>query len=90
MQALFKLALEDKKYGEVMHMVRHSRLCGQSIISYLQEKGFPEVALHFVSDNKVGLGLFSDTSVFCCVFYVYIRSVCVLVGGFWCCWCCAE
>ena len=53
-QALFKLALEDKKYGEVMHMVRHSRLCGQSIISYLQEKGFPEVALHFVSDNKVG------------------------------------
>lgn len=55
MQALFKLALEDKKYGEVMHMVRHSRLCGQSIISYLQEKGFPEVALHFVSDNKVGL-----------------------------------
>lgn len=52
-QALFKLALEDKKYGEVMHMVRHSRLCGQSIISYLQEKGFPEVALHFVSDNKV-------------------------------------
>eukprot|EP00752_Nemacystus_decipiens_P007324 g6553.t1 len=51
-EALFKLALEDKKYGEVMHMVRHSRLCGQSIISYLQEKGFPEVALHFVSDNK--------------------------------------
>ncbi|CAN0433575.1 unnamed protein product, partial [Hapterophycus canaliculatus] len=51
-KALFKLALEDKKYGEVMHMVRHSRLCGQSIISYLQEKGFPEVALHFVSDNK--------------------------------------
>jgi coatomer subunit alpha len=37
-EALFKLALEDKRYGEVMHMVRHSRLCGQAIIAYLQQK----------------------------------------------------
>ena len=37
-EALFKLALEDKRYGEVMHMVRHSRLCGQAIIAYLQSK----------------------------------------------------
>eukprot|EP00640_Fibrocapsa_japonica_P000008 CAMPEP_0113939256 /NCGR_PEP_ID=MMETSP1339-20121228/5605_1 /TAXON_ID=94617 /ORGANISM="Fibrocapsa japonica" /LENGTH=864 /DNA_ID=CAMNT_0000942713 /DNA_START=20 /DNA_END=2611 /DNA_ORIENTATION=+ /assembly_acc=CAM_ASM_000762 len=51
-EAKFKLALADKKYGEVMHMVKHSRLCGQAIISYLQDKGFPEVALHFVHDNK--------------------------------------
>eukprot|EP01035_Chromulina_nebulosa_P018774 gene18774-24541_t len=33
-------------------MVRHSRLCGQAILNYLQEKGYPEVALHFVNDNK--------------------------------------
>lgn len=51
-EALFKLALERKDYGEVMRMVKHSRLCGQAIISYLQEKGYPEVALHFVQDNK--------------------------------------
>ncbi len=51
-EALFKLALERKDYSEVMRMVKHSRLCGQAIISYLQEKGFPEVALHFVHDNK--------------------------------------
>ncbi len=51
-EALFKIALENKEYGEVMKMVKHSRLCGQSIITYLQEKGFPEVALHFVHDNK--------------------------------------
>lgn len=51
-EALFKLALEDKRYAEVMHMVRHSRLCGQAIIAYLQNKGFPEVALHFVNDSK--------------------------------------
>lgn len=51
-EALFKIALHDNAYGEVMHLVKHSRLCGQSIVSYLQEKGFPEVALHFVHDNK--------------------------------------
>ncbi len=51
-EAKFKLALEDRRYGEVMHMVRHSRLCGQAIVSYLREKNFPEVALHFVTDAK--------------------------------------
>jgi coatomer protein complex subunit alpha (xenin) len=51
-EAQFKLALERKDYPEVMRMVKHSRLCGQAIITYLQEKGFPEVALHFVKDNK--------------------------------------
>jgi coatomer protein complex subunit alpha (xenin) len=35
-----------------MRMVHHSRLCGQAIIAYLQQKGFPEVALHFVRDFK--------------------------------------
>lgn len=51
-EAQFKLALERKDYAEVMRMVKHSRLCGQAIISYLQDKGFPEVALHFVQDSK--------------------------------------
>lgn len=51
-EARFKLALTNKRYGEVMHMVRHSRLCGKSIVAYLQSKGFPEVALHFVRDPK--------------------------------------
>ena len=51
-EAHFKLALEARNYPEVMRMVKHSRLCGQAIISYLQEKGYPEVALHFVQDSK--------------------------------------
>lgn len=51
-EALFKLALEKKDYGEVLRMVKHSRLCGKAILAYLQEKGYPEVALHFVNDNK--------------------------------------
>ncbi|WAR05102.1 COPA-like protein, partial [Mya arenaria] len=33
------------------------RLVGQSIISYLQKKGYPEVALHFVKDEKTRFGL---------------------------------
>lgn len=51
-EAAFKLALEDKNYPDVMHMVRNARLCGKAIIGYLQDKGFPEVALHFVDDLK--------------------------------------
>lgn len=52
-EAVFKLALERKDYAEVLRMVKNSRLCGQAIISYLQEKKYPEVALHFVHDVKV-------------------------------------
>jgi len=51
-EAAFKLALEDKNYHHAMRMVRNSRLCGKAIIRYLQDKGFPEVALHFVDDLK--------------------------------------
>lgn len=51
-EARFKLALAQKKYGKVMHMVRHSRLCGRAIVAYLQSKGFPEVALHFVREPR--------------------------------------
>jgi len=49
-EARFKLALATKKYGKVMQMVRSSRLCGRAIVAYLQSKGFPEVALHFVRE----------------------------------------
>jgi coatomer protein complex subunit alpha (xenin) len=51
-EARFKLALSKKKYGQVMQMVKHSRLCGRAIVAYLQSKGFPEVALHFVREPK--------------------------------------
>ena len=38
-------------------MVRNARLVGQSIIAYLQQKGYPEVALHFVKEEKTRFGL---------------------------------
>ena len=44
----FKLALVQRKYDQVLTMIKSGSLCGQSIIAYLQQKGFPEVALHFV------------------------------------------
>lgn len=52
-EARFKLALSEKRYGDVMRMVRSSNLCGKAIVGYLQKKGFPEVALHFVEDPKL-------------------------------------
>mmetsp|Transcript_10079 Transcript_10079/g.32872 ORF Transcript_10079/g.32872 Transcript_10079/m.32872 type:complete len:1080 (+) Transcript_10079:122-3361(+) len=49
-EANFKLALESKNYAEVMHIIRHARLCGEALVAYLQDRGYPEVALHFVKD----------------------------------------
>lgn len=46
----FKLALIRKNYDEVLQIIRTSNLVGQSIIAYLQKKGYPEIALHFVQD----------------------------------------
>ncbi|EFJ08647.1 hypothetical protein SELMODRAFT_447957 [Selaginella moellendorffii] len=53
----FKLALLQERYDRVLEMIRSSRLCGQAIISYLQQKGFPEVALHFVKDERTKFNL---------------------------------
>lgn len=53
----FKLALVERKYDVVLNMVRNTKLVGQSIIAYLQQKGYPEVALHFVKDDKTRFSL---------------------------------
>ncbi|KAK9066647.1 hypothetical protein SSX86_013970 [Deinandra increscens subsp. villosa] len=54
---LFKLSLFKKRYDHVMSMIRNSELCGQAMIAYLQQKGFPEVALHFVKDERTRFNL---------------------------------
>ncbi|KAF4830063.1 putative coatomer subunit alpha [Colletotrichum tropicale] len=46
----FKLALVKRNYEEMLHIIQTSSLVGQSIISYLQKKGYPEIALQFVQD----------------------------------------
>ncbi|EIM89149.1 coatomer subunit alpha-2 [Stereum hirsutum FP-91666 SS1] len=53
----FKLALIRNNYEEVLHLIRTSNLLGQSIIAYLQQKGFPEIALHFVEDKNTRFDL---------------------------------
>nr|KJB77745.1 hypothetical protein B456_012G154500 [Gossypium raimondii] len=54
---IFKLSLLRKRYDQVMSMIRNSQLCGEAMIAYLQQKGFPEVALHFVKDEKTRFNL---------------------------------
>ncbi|GKV21086.1 hypothetical protein SLEP1_g31103 [Rubroshorea leprosula] len=54
---IFKLSLLRKRYDHVMSMIKNSQLCGQAMISYLQQKGFPEVALHFVKDERTRFNL---------------------------------
>ncbi|KAK7277259.1 hypothetical protein RIF29_18410 [Crotalaria pallida] len=54
---IFKLSLLKKRYDHVMNMIRNSQLCGQAMIAYLQQKGFPEVALHFVKDERIRFNL---------------------------------
>ncbi|KAH8925535.1 hypothetical protein BT69DRAFT_1216366, partial [Atractiella rhizophila] len=53
----FKLALVRRNYDEVLHIIRTSNLVGQSIIAYLQKKGYPEIALHFVQDKSTRFDL---------------------------------
>ncbi|KAK6078388.1 coatomer protein subunit alpha [Seiridium cupressi] len=47
----FKLSLVKRNYEEMLHLIKTSSLVGQSIISYLQKKGYPEIALQFVQDS---------------------------------------
>jgi len=49
----FKVALMKRRNKDVLRIMESKKLVGQSIISYLQKKGYPEVALHFVKDEKI-------------------------------------
>lgn len=48
----FKLALVKRNYEEMLQIIKTSSLVGQSIISYLQKRGYPEIALQFVQDPQ--------------------------------------
>ncbi|KAL3835149.1 hypothetical protein ACJIZ3_009885 [Penstemon smallii] len=57
---IFKLSLLRKRYDQVMSMIKKSDqlLCGQqAMIAYLQQKGFPQVALKFVKDERTRFNL---------------------------------
>ncbi|KAI5853726.1 coatomer WD associated region-domain-containing protein [Tricharina praecox] len=48
----FKLSLVKRNYDEMLQIIKTSNLVGQSIIAYLQKKGYPEIALQFVQDPQ--------------------------------------
>eukprot|EP00299_Pterocystis_sp_00344_P013071 c6363_g1_i1.p1 GENE.c6363_g1_i1~~c6363_g1_i1.p1 ORF type:complete len:900 (+),score=198.07 c6363_g1_i1:846-3545(+) len=54
---LFKAALHKRDFPAVKRIVQSSRISGHAIIGYLQKKGFPEVALHFVKDERTRFNL---------------------------------
>eukprot|EP00928_Gymnodinium_smaydae_P028308 TRINITY_DN2160_c0_g3_i1.p1 TRINITY_DN2160_c0_g3~~TRINITY_DN2160_c0_g3_i1.p1 ORF type:complete len:1244 (-),score=301.09 TRINITY_DN2160_c0_g3_i1:224-3895(-) len=54
---LFKLALHQRKFSDVKQWISNGRLCGNVVIGYLKQKGFPEVALHFVEDQQTRFNL---------------------------------
>ena len=49
---MFKQALARRDFDSVLRLIRSGKLCGQAIIAFLRKKGFPEVALHFVQDDR--------------------------------------
>ena len=49
---LFKLALHENNLLEVKEILQRGRLCGRSIIAYLKEQGYSEIALEFERDTK--------------------------------------
>ncbi|KAJ6114672.1 coatomer subunit alpha [Penicillium sp. IBT 16267x] len=53
----FKLSLVKRNYDEMLQIIKNSSLVGQSIISYLQKKGYPEIALQFVQDPQTRFDL---------------------------------
>jgi len=54
---LFKLSLHQRKFNDVKMWIQNGRLCGNVVIGYLKQKGFPEVALHFVEDQQTRFNL---------------------------------
>ena len=54
---MFKLSLVHGKKTDILKIIKNSRLVGESIIGYLQKKGYPEIALHFVEDQKTKFAL---------------------------------
>lgn len=54
---VFKLALAERRYADVLRMVREANLIGSALVAYLQQRGFPEIALHFVRDEGLRFDL---------------------------------
>ncbi|KAK8813356.1 hypothetical protein WA158_002948 [Blastocystis sp. Blastoise] len=54
---LFKLALEQNHYREAIRIIKDQKVDGQAIVSYLQRRGFEDIALHFVQEPRARFNL---------------------------------
>ena len=53
----FKLALSQGRTGDIKKIIGEAKILGDSIIAYLQQKGYPEIALRFVEDEGTKFNL---------------------------------
>jgi len=53
----FKMCLHKKEFEKVVRIIKQAKLSGHAIIAYLQKKGYPQVALHFVQDEQTRFNL---------------------------------
>ncbi|EFC46387.1 coatamer alpha subunit [Naegleria gruberi] len=53
----FKLALSQGRTGDIKKIIGEAKILGDSIIAYLQQKGYPEIALKFVEDESTKFNL---------------------------------
>ncbi|KAL9643593.1 hypothetical protein ABK040_010206 [Willaertia magna] len=53
----FKLALSQGRTGDIKKIMGEAKILGESIIAYLQQKGYPEIALNFVEDEVTKFNL---------------------------------
>ena len=57
----FKLALLAEKWNEVIKSVKTTVTTGQALVSYLQQRGYSEIAMHLVKDPKIKFKLAIDS-----------------------------
>lgn len=61
-EMIFKHAIVTDNFEEVHSIIKNSKLVGQSIVSYLSQKGYPNIALHFVEDEEMRFELAIQSS----------------------------
>ena len=48
----FKIALAQRRFDEVLATISGRKLVGEAVVAFLQQRGFPEVALHLVQEDR--------------------------------------
>ncbi|KAJ6227520.1 coatomer subunit alpha [Anaeramoeba flamelloides] len=54
---LLKIALEEKKTGQINKLMKETKFPGHSMARYLKNKGYPNIALPLVKDPKIKFDL---------------------------------